>query len=189
MRSGPMVRGGRREAGTKLGDKARERLRQAHELATDGKHGEAATELEAMASIARTRGLHRIAVHLGTRAASQATRAGDFDGAAALTRAAIADAKADGDKSRTGRAFGRVIKALQGADQADLAGTLAVEIREGTGVVAKAAEGEPASVNRAMRRRLPKACATCGSKVDGDAVSFNEDATVDCPVCGGILKG
>lgn len=184
-----MVRGGRREAGTKLGDKARERLRGAHELATSGKHGEAAEELGAMAEIARKRGLHRIAVHMGTRAASQASKAGNFDQAAELTRAAIDDAKADGDKPRTAQAFGRVIRALQAADQGELASTLGGEIRAGTGIGAKVAEGEPAAVNRAMRRRLPKACPTCGSKVDAKAVSFNEDSSVDCPVCGGVLKG
>lgn len=183
------MRGGRREAGTKLGDKARERLRSAHGLATSGEHGEAATELGAMAEIARTRGLHRIAVHMGTRAATQAAKAGNFDQAAELTRAAVADAKIDGDKPRTAHAFGRVIRALQAAEQGELASSLGSEIRSGTGISAKVAEGEPAAVNRAMRRRLPKACPTCGSKVDGAAVSFNEDSSVDCPVCGGVLKG
>ncbi len=184
-----MVRGGRREAGTKLGDMARERLRGAHELATAGSHAEAAAELGAMAEIARGRGLHRIAVHVGAGAASQAAKAGDFDGAARFTRAAIEDAKADGDKPRTARAFGRVIRALQDADQGELATTLGAEIRAGAGIGAKVADGEPAKVNRSMRRSLPKACPTCGSKVDADAVVFNEDASVDCPVCGDVLKG
>ena len=183
------MRGGRREAGTKLGEKARERLRRAHQLATDGDHGAAASELGAMAEIARNRSLHRIAVHMGTRGATQAAKAGQFDQAAELTRAAIEDAKADGDKPRTARAFGRVLRALKAADQGDLASTLAGEIRTGTGISAKVEEGQPAAVNRAMHRRLPKACPTCGSKVDAAAVSFNEDASVDCPICGAVLKG
>ena len=184
-----MVRGGRREAATKLGEKARERLRGAHQLATQGDHAAAADEFAAMAAIARKRGLHRIAVHVGVRAATQATKAGNFELATSLTRDAIDDAKAAGDKPRAARAFGRVIRALREADQAELASTLADEIRASIGVGAKVSEGEPAKVNRAMRRRLPKACPTCGSKVDADAVSFNEDGSVDCPVCGSVLKG
>jgi len=188
-RSGPMVRGGRREAGTKMGDKARERLRAAHALASDGDHAGASAELTELAGIARKRGLHRIAVHLGTRAAAQAARAGDRDGVIAAAEVAIADAKLDGDKPRSARAFGRIIKALRAGDHDEAAERVAAKVRSELGVAAKAPSGDGPAVNRAMRRHLPKACPTCGTKVSADGVDFNDDGSVDCTVCGGVLKG
>ena len=187
MRSGPMVRGGRREAGTRLGDKARERLRAAHDLAKGGDHAAAATELRELAAIARKRQLHRIAVHLGTRSAGQAARGGDLESVQAAAELAIQDAKADGDKPRSARAFGRLLNALRGAEHNDAAEIIATQVREGLGVAAKAST-EAQTVNRAMRRGLPKVCPTCGTKVASDGVDFNEDGTVDCGVCGGVLK-
>ena len=188
MRSGPLVRGGRREAGTRLGDKARERLRAAHALASDSNHAAAAAELGELAAIARKRGLHRIAVHLGTRSAAQSARGGDLPAVTATAALAIQDAKADGDKPRSARAFGRVLNVLRDGEQAEAADALAAQVREGLGVAAKAAKEGP-TVNRAMRRTLPKSCPTCSVRVSADAVDFNDDGSVDCGVCGGVLKG
>jgi hypothetical protein len=189
MRSGPLVRGGRREAGIKMGDKARERLRAAHAQAKAGDHAGAAAELRELAGIARKRGLHRIAVHLGTRSAAQAAKAGDRDAVVAATADAIADAKLDGDKPRSARAFGRVLKALRAGDHEEAAERVAAKVRSELGVAAKAPSGDGPPVNRAMRRHLPKTCPTCGDKVGADSVDFNDDGSVDCGTCGGVLKG
>jgi len=188
MRSGPNVRGGRREAGTRLGDRARERLRGAHDLATSGDHEAAAAELSTLAGIARKRGLHRIAVHLGTRAAAQHVRAGDLAAMNAAADQAIDDAKADGDQPRSARAFGRVVQLLASGDHEEAAEALSSRVREGLGVAAKP-PGDGPTVNRAMRRSLPKKCPTCETRVRAESVDFNDDGSADCGVCGAVLKG
>lgn len=187
MRAGPLVRGGRREASTKLGDKLRERLRAAYALADRGASAEAAAELGEVAGIASGRGLNRIAVHVGVRAALHAARANDLDAARNWATAAIAAAKAEGDKARSARAFGLLIRGLR-ADHPAVAEELAQQVRAGVGIAAKEEAGEAPKVNRAMRRHLPKACPTCDAPVDPEQVAFNEDASVDCPVCGDVLK-
>lgn len=172
-----------------MGEKARERLRDAHQRASEGDHAGASAELVELAGIARKRGLHRIAVHLGTRAAAQAVKAGDAESMKAITEDAIADAKLDGDKPRSARAFGRILAALKAGDHGDALEHTAQRVRTELGVAAKEPTGDGPPVNRAMRRHLPKACPTCGTQVTAEGVEFNDDGSVDCTVCGGVLKG
>ncbi len=168
---------------------ARQRLREANELLDGGQYAEAGDKLTSMAGVARERGMPRTATHLAARAAGAHARAGDAAGFRELLRAALSDAKVDGDKDRAARTFGALLAVVRESPLASVADDLEAEVRNQLGVLPRAAEGEGATVNRSMRRHLPQACATCGAPVVGAQIRFNEDGSVDCPLCGSVLTG
>lgn len=189
--AGPMRRGGRRGQAGALGDVARQRLREAHQLLEDGQNAEAADLFARMAGVARDRGMPRMATHLSARGAAAHARAGNAAGFREQARDAISDAKLDGDKDRAARTFGALLAEVRDSPLAEAAPELEAEVRSQLGVVPRAApEGEgEGTVNRSMRRHLPQQCASCGAPVSGAKIRFNDDGSIDCPYCGSLLTG
>lgn len=189
--SGPIRRGGRRAGAGALGDVARQRLHEAHELMAGGQFPQAAALFARMAGVARERGMPRMAAHLAARAAAAHARAGDAAGFQEMASAAIADARVDGDKDRAARDFGILAEVVRDSPLASAADELEAAVRSQLGVAprapAAAAEGGP--VNRSMRRHLPQACVSCGAPVSGAQLRFNDDGSVDCPFCGSLMTG
>ena len=71
------------------------------------------------------------------------------------------------------------------------ADALEAAVKEALGVT-RLPSPDPANaptVNRAMRRSLPKACGTCGAPVEAAKVSFSEEGAADCRFCGTVLVG
>ncbi|MEN0062678.1 MAG: hypothetical protein AAGA48_11045 [Myxococcota bacterium] len=188
MGTGPVRRGGRRKVEHRLGDVARQRIQEAHAHLAAGEAEPAATKFQRMANVAQEREMPRVAAHLGAHAALAHAMAGDREAFTASLDAAVAEAQKDGDKDRTSRLFGRFLDRLADTPFADDAATLKPTLRNQLGVTPKAPAADP-SVNRSMRRHLPKRCANCGADVDEATIAFNDDGSVDCDRCGSLLTG
>jgi hypothetical protein len=178
--------GGRRTEGGKLGERAQEKLREAHQLMKDGQFEAAAERLEAMAQVAHKREMPRVTCWLAVRAARAHARGGNADGIERAVRHAIAAARLDNDKSRSARTFGGLVAVLRETGHDEMADRLADKVREAVGAAPRA-RAEAPTVNRAMRRNLAKRCGGCGIAVDPDQVEWNDDGTADCGICGSTL--
>lgn len=185
---GPMRRGGRRSAGNRLGDVARQRLMEAHQRYQDGQYAEAAERFGRMAEVARERNMPQIAAHLSAKAAASHAQLGDAGQMRSWLDRAVSDARQVTDKDRTARTFGTLVQVLRGSPLAGSADEIEAELRQQLGVTPKASEGG-GTVNRSMRRQLPQRCSACGAPVSGAEVQFNEDGSADCNFCGSILTG
>ncbi len=183
-----MRRGGRRSAENRLGAVARQRMMEGNQLFRSGDYAAAAERFERMAPVARDRGMPRVAAHLSVRAAASHAKLGAQAAFDTWLDHAIADAKQDGDKERSSRMFGKLLKVVRDSPLAGQADALEQKVRSQVGVPPKVPEGEVV-VNRSMRRHLPSKCAACGAPVEADEVEFNEDGSVDCDHCGSILQG
>ena len=184
--AGPMVRGGRRSAAV-LGDRAREQIAEAHQLAASGQWAEAAPALSRLAGIARERGLSRMAATLGARAAQGYARTGDRDAFLAATEAAIGDAKVEGDADHGSRTFGELLAAVSDTTFSGLVPDLEGAIRQALGATPTRPSAEAPTMGRSVRRHLPASCEACGSDVEGATLRFNERGDADCPTCGSVL--
>lgn len=184
-----MRRGGRRRASNRLGDVARQRLKEARGHYREGRYGEAAALFERMAGVARERDMPRVAVHLGARAAACHAQLGDAAAFETWLGHAISDAQHEGDRDRAARTFGRLVQALKESPLSEQASDVVQTVRSQLGVVPRAPELSTAPVNRSVRRHLPQKCANCGAPVNADDVEFNEDGSVDCETCGGLVSG
>ncbi|MEZ4241741.1 MAG: hypothetical protein R3F59_37455 [Myxococcota bacterium] len=188
MRTGPALRGGRRQQRGGLGEKAREQLQQARALAEAGKFAEAAASYDRMAGIARERDMPRMASTLSAKAAQNHAKAGDRQGLVASTEAAIGDAKQEGDAGHAARTFGDLVGSLGGTSFASAAPDIEGAIRQALGVSPAAAPTPEASgLGRSQRRNLPTACDACGAPVSAGDLRFDERGDADCPYCGSIL--
>ena len=187
--TGPTRQGGRRVAGQRLGDAARRRLLEARDLFREGAFANAAENFGQMAAIARERGMPRIATHLSARAAACHAKLGATAAFEEWVAQAVADARQDGDKERTSRTFGALLGVLSDTPLAEHVDALRSRVQQELGVSPKERQGEGPVVNRSMRRQLPKVCGSCGAPVNPDEIAFNEDGSVDCNVCGDLLKG
>lgn len=184
-----MRRGGRRRAGNRLGDVARQRMQEARQHYRQGQYAEAAGLFERMAGVARERDLTRVAIHMGVRAAACHAHLGHGEAFDQWLAHAMHDAKAEGDRDRSARTFGQLVKVLADTPLADRSDDVAQTVRSQLGVMPKAPERSGTPINRSVRRHLPKACASCGAPVVADEVEFNEDGAVDCDTCGGLVSG
>lgn len=187
--TGPLRRGGRRGVGGRLGDVARDRMQQARAHYRAGAYAEAAQLFERMAGVARERDLPRVAVHLGVRAAACHAQLGNAEAFDTWVAHALADAAQEGDRDRSARTFGRLVQEMKDTPLASRSDDLVQSVRSQLGVVPKAPERSEVKVNRAVRRHLPKVCASCGAPVDPDTIEFNEDGSVDCDTCGALVSG
>ncbi len=192
MMGGPMrrggQRGGRRNAGNRLGEAARQRLMEAHELYKGGQYGEAASKFEEMAGVARDRGMSQAASHLSAKAAAAHAQLGDASAMQGALDLAISDARQATDKDRSARTFGTLMGVIRESSLAGSADEIEASVRQQLGVAPRT-QGPAPAVNRSMRRQLPQRCASCGAPVSGAEVRFNEDGSADCNFCGSILTG
>lgn len=184
-----MRRGGRRAAGNRLGDVARQRLQEAKEHYREGRYAEAAALFERMASVARERGMPRVATHLGARAAASHAQLGQAEAFDQWLEHAVVDAKQDGDPDRSARTFGQLLQVIEGTPLADRADAVRDTVRSQVGVTPRVPESDDTPINRSVRRHLPAKCGSCGAPVDANEVMFNDDGSVDCPTCGGLVNG
>lgn len=183
--TGPMVRGGRRVQEQKLGPKARTLLLEAHQHRRNNQFTEAASELSAVAAIARERAMVRMASFLSAQAAICCAKAGDQQGLIAATELAITDAKIEGDADYSSRTFGALLASLEGTPFSNVAVDLDKAIRTALGTVPQAQI--KAAPNRSMQRHLPTECASCGATFTAGDVSFHDTGRADCPSCGSVL--
>jgi hypothetical protein len=185
--AGPMMRGGRRPVGQRVGPGARARLLEAHELKRQGKFADAAARFTEMAAMARERGMPRMASTLSAQAAQCHAQAGNQQGLIASTEAAIGDAKVEGDAEHSSRTFGELLGSLSGTQFGAAAPQFEGAIRNALGVAPAMNAGAGADVNRTMRRQIPAECEGCGAPVSSADVKFNDTGHADCPYCGSIL--
>lgn len=181
---GPVVRGGKRLGEQRLGERARDALVASHAAREDGRWAEAAAGFEKAAKTCRERAMTRSATWLGCLAAECRAKAGEAPAALAALEAAIADARADGDKAHSATVFGELIAALPGTPLASAAADLERALRDAVGVPPKPPAGP--EVNRSLKRTLPAACDTCGAPTDAARARRSEDGA-DCHVCGAVV--
>ena len=182
---GPMMRGGRRATGQRLGPNVRAQLMEAHELKRSGRFAEAAARFDQMAAIARERDRRRMSAYLFAQAAQWHARAGSQQALIASTQNAIQDAKLEGDPDHSARTFGELLGSLQGTAFAAAKPQLETAIRDALGVAPVASA--PAVANRSQQRSLPGECEACGAPVSAGLVKFTAEGHADCPYCGSIL--
>lgn len=188
MSAGQRGKGGRaggKEGKRGLGDRAREAIHEAASMASTDPAGAAERFLE-FAGVADERGMAQVATFLALRACDTHTAAGDGAAAVAAGRVAVGFAEGMAEKKRVGRFFVRSLKRLEAVDK-DGSSELAEFARKQLGLKKLPTPGERLSPNRAQRRSLPKSCSSCGLQVDGAAIEFEDDGTVDCPQCGADL--
>jgi len=184
-RSGPARRGGKRRG--RIGPQAGQALTQAHAHKKAEAFDKAAPIFADLAQGAAGRGNDAMAAHLAYQAAKCLFRAGDKDGALAQVETAIGHAIAAQNPTKFARKFARLVKALQALGLEDEAAQIVAMVKEHMGLSKLPKQGDPPPVNRAMRRALPKSCASCGARVETDAIFFNQDSSADCRYCGSIL--
>jgi hypothetical protein len=190
--AGPMMRGGRRAGGQKLGEGARARLLEAHQLKKAGRFAEAAAKFSEMAAMARERDKPRMASYLGAQAAQCHAQAGDQQGLVQATELALSDARTEADPEHSSRTFGELLSSLSGTAFAGAAPQFDSAIRTALGVAphtptAAAVTPNRTAPNRTQQRHLPTECGSCGAPVSATEVKFNESGHADCPYCGCIL--
>jgi hypothetical protein len=186
LNAGPAMRGGRRQAGQRLGPGARQQLQEAHQLKQSGRFAEAAAKFDTMGGIARERGMSRMSAWLFAQAAQCHAKAGDRRALVSSTENAISDARLEGDARHSARTFGELVGSLDGTPFAGAKGDIEGAIRNALGV-APSVGGEPVAVNRSQSRGLPTECDGCGAPVSASLVKFTEDGHADCPYCGSVL--
>ena len=201
--AGPQMRGGRRPGGQKVGSGARQRLLEAHELKNSGRFAEAAVKFTELATMARERGMTRMAATLSAKAAQCHAQSGNQQGLISNTELALGDAKMEGDADHSSRTFGELLGSLVGTPFGGAVPQLEGAIRNALGVVPKvpvrpagsvgiadalgAGAALASDVNRTMRRQIPAECGSCGAPVMAADVKFNDAGHADCPYCGCIL--
>jgi hypothetical protein len=186
-RSGPARRGGKRRA--QIGPEASQALKQAHAHKKAEAYAEAAPLFADLAKSAAVKGSHGMATHLAYQSAKCLFRAGDPDGAMGQVELAIGHATGAQNPTKFARKFGRMITALRERDLEAQADQIAALVKERMGLSKLPKQGDPPPVNRAMRRGLPKACSSCGTRVDSAQIFFEDDSSADCRLCGSALTG
>lgn len=180
---GPAVRGGKRIGEQRLGERARDTLAAAHEAWAGGRWAEAGAGFAKGVRICRDRGMHRSAAWLGTLEAAAHAKGGDARAALGAVEGALADARADGDRSHAASVFGELLAALAGTPLEASVPDLERAIREAVGVAPRARDQE---LNRSDKRTLPGRCDVCGVAPDPEKVRPSDDGS-DCQLCGSVL--
>lgn len=181
LRPGPLTAGGRRREG--LGTHAREALAAARDRAAQGDHAQAAEQFGQLAERQAERGEHGVAMHMHFEAARALVAAGKPEDA---VKAGLSGATAGLQaqiRQKTGRKLGALATALREAGHADQAEALASEAKE-RGIGSLPAEVERPTINRSMRRALPRTCPGCGLPIDAETLELSDEALVDCGACG-----
>jgi hypothetical protein len=186
-RSGPARRGGKRRA--QISPEASQALKQAHAHKRAEAYSEAAPLFADLAKGAAAKGNNAMATHLAYQSAKCRFREGNLDEAMAQVELAVGHATAAQNPTKFARKFGRMIKALRARELEAQADQVSAMVQERMGLSKLPKQGDPPPVNRAMRRRLPKACASCGTRVDTAEIFFNDDSSADCRMCGSALTG
>jgi len=186
-RSGPARRGGRRRA--HIGSQGGDALKAAHQHKKAGEFGKAAAIFADLAAKAETRGEHGMATHLAYQAGKCCFKAGKKDKALTQIEQAIGYAAAAQNRTKFAHKFGRLTTYLRNNDMEAEADQIEATLKERLGFNKLPKQGDPPPVNRAMRRALPRSCATCGAPAKKDEIFFNEDSSADCRYCGSVLAG
>ena len=166
-----------------------QRLKQAHEARKDERFGEAAADFAHIAMRANEHGKHQMALHTAVLAARCLVRSGDRDAAVEQAIKAAGYAAPLKDGARTSKRFGKLVAKLREKGHTEDADAIEAAVKQALGVtkLQSPEKGEAPTVNRAMRRGLPKACGTCGAPVESGKVVFSEDGAADCRFCGTVL--
>lgn len=185
LRPGPTTMGGQRREG--LGAHARLQLTEAWDRVAAGDDTQAAGAFEQLALRASERGDHVMALHLAVEGARALLRAGQFEPAVEAARTAAAFGAAARRPQKSARALARVVHELRAAGRDEDAATVDGEARArlGLGALPAGEALQAPTVNRAMRRALPKRCATCG--LGTDRLERSDDGIADCGWCGSTL--
>lgn len=188
LRGGPVVSGGQRRTG--LSEAARKQIADAHQAADAGAHADAAEQFAVTAARMSERGEHAVALHLQIEAARARKAAGDADGAAAAAGEAIGYASQAQSRPKAVRKLGQLVQDLRTAGHTDAADRIEADAKARLDVKKLSApEAAAPTINRAMRRALPKACPACGARVKAEAIEFSDDGIADCGRCGSTLTG
>lgn len=183
LRTGPLTTGGRRREG--MSPHGREQIAEVWGLARGDKHAEAAEAFAQLAARADARGDAALAMHLQIEAARAFERAGNADQVAEAGKTAVGYAAKAQARPKAARKLARLVQGLREAEKTDLADALEADAKERLGLSnLPDAKREAPSINRAMRRSLPKSCPTCGMALSAESLELSEDALADCGYCG-----
>jgi hypothetical protein len=154
-----------------------------------GDYAEAAEAFSALATRSAEQGKHQMAMHLAIKGAASLAADGQNDAAAAAAVEAARYAAPLQEGIKTSRRFGTLVSRLREKGHGDAADAIEAAVMAHLGLQ-KLSKPDPSKapiVNRAMRRRLPKACTTCGAPVEAGKVEFSEHGAADCRFCGVLL--
>lgn len=166
-----------------LGDGVREALVAALAQAEAGQHAEAAAALKDIAATAGSRGKPAAAATISVHGAIAALNGGDQQEALSIAKSGVDLSAGVAETRRVARKFIPFFDALAAVD-AGAADAFKATTRTSFGLKLIPRPGEMVKPNRAQRRSLPKTCPCCAVKLDADTISFFDDGSLDCPLCG-----
>lgn len=189
LRTGPLTSGGRRREG--LSAHGRAQLVEANGLLSKGKEVEAAESFSHLAEKTNERGDHAIAMHLQLEAARALNRTGQRDEGVEAARTALGYAAQAQLRQKASRKVASFVYDLRDAGHTEAADALEASTKEKLGVNSLPERDELTgpTINRAMRRSLPKSCPSCGMRIDPDKLEVSEEALADCGYCGAPVTG
>lgn len=184
LRTGPLTSGGRRRE--ELSPHAKDQLASAHGLATQGKDTEAADAFSHLAAKLNERGDHAIAMHLQLAAARALGRIGRPAEGVQAANTALSYATQGQIRQKATRKVAQLAYELRDAGHGEAAEEIEAAAKEKLGVKSLPTREEASgpTINRAMRRSLPKRCPTCAMPIDPDRLEVSDDALADCGYCG-----
>ena len=178
FRTGPMRQHGERKYA--LADGAKDLVREALTARKKGDHAGASAAFAELAKRNSNKGLHLVAIRLQVLAGVELAD----DAAAALEagRLAITYGAEANDKRAAGRLFHPLLDKLDTESRV----VLEREVVSGLGLERVPAPHERPTLNRSLRRQLPKRCGSCGAPVRDETLDFNVDGAL-CGICGQSL--
>jgi hypothetical protein len=169
-----------------VGPRARQLLRQAHQLMEAGHYPEAAAAFGRLAEAARDRGMLARAGDLTLQAARAHLRAGDPEAALQRGRQGLGMLVRGGHPGRAMRLLPRLVQALREGGHHAQADALQAEAEQSLAGIRPEPErfGSPP----ARQGELPARCASCGGPLRPDEVEWHNAVTAECPYCGSTVK-
>ncbi len=130
-----------------------------------------------------------MAAHLQLRAANAHLDASDPETCLSAAAIALEQGVQHTHRRRIVWKFARLVGRLRDGGHESASDALEQSAREGLGVQKLRGPAGDVTVNRRMRRNLPKSCPTCGVPVEATRIEFDEDGAAECESCGVVLVG
>ena len=168
-----------------LGPKLREGIQEARALVKAEDFSAASEAFVKLSERAEKHDHRRAALRFGLAAARTSLKASDANQALTLAKSALGYASEAKRPRKIGKVVAKLAKQFEEAGHPQAAVELRTAAQETLGLKALP-EPKEQTLNRTMRRQLPKLCGTCGDAIDPAEVDFDDEGA-DCPTCGAGL--
>ncbi|MBT3217873.1 MAG: hypothetical protein HN348_02170 [Proteobacteria bacterium] len=168
-----------------LGPKLREGIKEARALVKADNFAAASEAFVKLSKRAEKRDHRRAALRFGFAAARTSLKANNADQALTLAKSALSYASGAKRPRKIGKVVAKLVKKFEQAGHTQAATELQEAAQQALGLKTLP-QPKAQTLNRTMRRQLPKQCTTCGDAIDPTEVEFDDEGA-DCPMCGAGL--